>query len=125
MATSLLARIARSDDYIGFFASQKFAEFVVINVAVDATKLKPIDPIVNAIPADTTDGGPRRRSGLRRSGVVNALIVGCGKGKRDNCLRHQGGHLSRPKCCSKTRARLRRHQEQAERRLWESRIRSP
>ncbi len=52
MATSMPAKMARISDYVGTLAPNKFADFVVINVAVDPTKSNPLDPVVRATPAD-------------------------------------------------------------------------
>jgi 5-methylthioadenosine/S-adenosylhomocysteine deaminase len=52
MATSLPAKMARIDDYVGTLAPKKLADFVVINAAVDPTKPNPLDPVVKATPAD-------------------------------------------------------------------------
>jgi 5-methylthioadenosine/S-adenosylhomocysteine deaminase len=52
MATSVPAKMVRINNYVGSLEPKKFADFVVINVKVDPTSPKPLDPVVAATPAD-------------------------------------------------------------------------
>ena len=52
MATSVPAKLVRISDYVGVLERDKYADFVVINAKVDATKPNPLDPIIKATPAD-------------------------------------------------------------------------
>jgi 5-methylthioadenosine/S-adenosylhomocysteine deaminase len=54
MAMSMPAKMARISDYVGALAPNKFADFVVINAAVDPTKPNPLDPVVKATAADVS-----------------------------------------------------------------------
>jgi 5-methylthioadenosine/S-adenosylhomocysteine deaminase len=52
MATSVPAELVRIADHVGALAPGKLADFVVLNVSVDPTKLTPLDAIVRATPSD-------------------------------------------------------------------------
>jgi cytosine/adenosine deaminase-related metal-dependent hydrolase len=53
-ATTSPAKISRLDTDIGAIAQGKYTDFVVINVTIDPTVQRPLDPIVKAPPADVT-----------------------------------------------------------------------
>lgn len=52
MATSTPAKLVRVSDQIGSLTPGTLADFVAINVKIDTTNPKPLDPLVKATPAD-------------------------------------------------------------------------
>jgi hypothetical protein len=52
MATSVPAKIARLDEYIGALAPKKRADFLIVSATIDPKKPKPLDTVVKATPAD-------------------------------------------------------------------------
>jgi 5-methylthioadenosine/S-adenosylhomocysteine deaminase len=100
MATSVPAKMARIADYVGALAPNKFADFVVVNAAVDPAKPNPLDPVVKATAADVAlvvvggqpiYGDPALLAQLLPSGTKLDNMTVCGAQKAINLGQSEAG----------------------------------